>query len=176
MFIREFRHAGLLALIGFSAALTVAASAAPQDHLSRKDQHFMTQAVEGDLSEVKMGQLAQQKGATDSVKQFGKTLEQDHSQHLKEAQQIASQDGISVPSEPSKKQQSTYEKLSQLSGDKFDSAFARDMVKDHKKDISQYRQEAKSGSPLAKFAEQTVPVLEKHLQMAESLTSQRKGK
>jgi putative membrane protein len=45
------------------------------------------------------------------------------------------------------------------------------MVEDHEKDIAKYRKEAKSGSGIADFAKQTVPVLQKHLQAAEDLTS-----
>ena len=45
------------------------------------------------------------------------------------------------------------------------------MVSDHEKDIGKYRKEAESGSSLADFANQSVPVLEKHLQLAQSLSS-----
>lgn len=137
------------------------------------DQRFMTEAIQGDLSEVKMGKLAQEKGQGDNVKQFGKMLEQDHSEHLQKAQQIAGKDGLKAPTEPSAKQQRTYQRLSGLSGSNFDAAFARDMVNDHEKDISKYRKEANSNSDLADFAEQTVPVLEKHLQAAQALTPKR---
>lgn len=134
------------------------------------DQHFMAEAIQGDLSEVKMGQLAQEKGQGDNVKQFGKMLEQDHSEHLQKAQQIADKDGLKAPAEPNAMQQRTYQKLSSLSGRKFDTAFARDMVSDHEKDISKYKKEANSKSDLADFAKQTLPVLQKHLQAAQDLT------
>lgn len=134
------------------------------------DQHFMTQAIQGDFSEVNMGKLAQEKGQGDNVKQFGKMLEQDHSEHLQKAQQIADKSGLKAPTEPNAMQQRTYEKLSGLSGSRFDKAFVRDMITDHKKDISKYKKEANSNSGLADFAKQTVPVLQKHLQAAEALT------
>jgi putative membrane protein len=47
------------------------------------------------------------------------------------------------------------------------------MVTDHKQDISKYEKEAKSKGPLADFAQQTIPTLQKHLQTAESLTGQK---
>ncbi len=49
-------------------------------------------------------------------------------------------------------------------------------VQDHEKDITNYRKEASSSSRLADFAKQTVPVLQKHLQAAEALTSGRDSK
>jgi putative membrane protein len=136
------------------------------------DQRFMTEAIQGDLSEVKMGKLAQEKGQGDNVKQFGKMLEQDHLEHLQKAKKIADKTGLKTPTEPNAKQQRMYQKLGSLSGSKFDTAFARDMVSDHEKDIGKYRKEANSSSDVADFAKQTVPVLQKHLQAAEALTRQ----
>src|SRR3954469_15828935 len=104
------------------------AVAAPKGQSPSKDQHFMAEAIEGDLSEVNMGKLAQQKGQSDQVKQFGQALQQDHGEHLQKAQQLADQSGMKVPSEPNKKQQAVYNKLEGLSGDRFDRAFAQAMV------------------------------------------------
>ncbi|CCD85383.1 conserved protein of unknown function [Bradyrhizobium sp. ORS 285] len=145
------------------------AVAAPKGQSPAKDQHFITEAIEGDLSEVNMGKLAQQKGQSDQVKQFGQALQQDHGEHLQKAQQLASQNGMKVPSEPNKQQQAIYNKLEGMSGDRFDRAFAKAMVSDHEKDIKKYQKEAAANSPLSDFAQQTVPVLQKHLDMAKSL-------
>ncbi len=177
MLITELRPSHWL-VVAAAIALPLSASlAAPKtQQLSRKDQHFMTEAIQGDLSEIKMGQLAQQKGQTDNVKQFGKTLEQDHSENLQQAKRLADQNGLNVPTEPNAMQQKMYQKLSSVPADKFDAAFARDMVRDHEKDIRKFRKEAQSGSGAADFAKQSVPVLEKHLQLAESLTSGRAAK
>src|SRR3954467_2477612 len=145
------------------------AVAAPKGQSPAKDQHFMTEAIEGDLSEVSMGKLAQQKGQSDQVKQFGQALQQDHGEHLQKAQQLASQNGMKVPSEPNKQQKAIYNRLEALPGDRFDQAFAKAMVSDHEKDIKKYQKEAAAKSPLSDFAQQTVPVLQKHLDMAKSL-------
>jgi putative membrane protein len=138
---------------------------------SKADQAFMKEAIEGDMAEVKMGELAQQKGQSQDAKQFGQMLQQDHSQHLQQAQQMAQQLGVTSPSEPNAKQKQAYDRLSKMSGARFDRAFAQDAVKDHKADIAKYQKEAKSKGPLAQFAQQTVPTLQKHLQAAQSLQS-----
>jgi len=140
-----------------------------QQKASKADQSFLKEAIEGDLSEVKMGELAQQKGQSQDVKSFGQMLQQDHGQHLTQAQQQAQQMGMTAPTQPNSKQKAMYDKLSKLSGAQFDKAFAKDMVKDHKEDVAKYQKEAKSKGPLAQFAQQTVPVLQKHLQTAQSL-------
>ncbi len=159
------------AACALSLLVAGAAVAAPKAQSSAKDQRFMTEAIEGDLSEVNMGKLAQQKGGSDQVKQFGQALAQDHGDHLQKAQQLASQNGLQAPSEPNKQQTAIYNRLEGLSGDRFDKAFAQAMVRDHEKDIKKYEKEAAAKSPLSDFAQQTVPVLQKHLDMAKSLSS-----
>jgi len=138
---------------------------------SKADQKFLKDAVEGDLAEVNMGKLAQQNGQSEDVKQFGQMLQTDHGQHLQQAQQMAQQMGVTPPTQPTAKQTKVYDRLSKEHGAKFDKAFAQAMVKDHKQDIAAYEKQAKSKGPLASFAQQTVPTLQKHLQSAEALTN-----
>jgi putative membrane protein len=167
--------ASILAVaIGAAAATTAARAANDQTtQASKADQTFLTDAIEGDLAEVRMGQLAQQKGQSNEARQFGKMLEQDHSQHLQKAKTTAQQMGLSIPVEPNAKQKTMYEQLSKTSGAQFDKEFALHMVDDHKQDIGKYQEEAKSKGPLAAFAQETLPTLQKHLQTAESLTRQK---
>ena len=140
---------------------------------SKADQTFLIEAIEGDLAEINMGKLAQEKGQSREAKQFGQMLEQDHSQHLQKAKDTAQQMGLMPPAEPNAKQKKMYDQLSKLSGPQFDQEFAHHMVTDHKQDITMYEKEAKLKGPLADFAQQTIPTLQKHLQTAESLTGQK---
>lgn len=152
--------------VGNSSALGEAAG----QKAGKADQHFLIEAMQGDMAEINMGKLAQANGSSDGVKQLGKMLGQDHGQHLQQTQQMAQQMGVTAPSEPPAKAHKMHDKLAALTGAKFDKQFAQAMVKDHKKDITKYKKEAKKGGPLADFATQTVPTLEKHLEMAQSLT------
>lgn len=138
---------------------------------TRAQKKFLDEAIEGDRSEVEMGKLAQKNGSADDVKQFGQTLEQDHSQHLQQVVQMAEQMGVTPPKQPNAKQKTLYERLSREHGARFDTAFARAMVSDHKQDIAKYDREAKAKGPLASLAEQTIPTLRKHLQMAEAIAN-----
>ena len=131
---------------------------------------FMKKAIAGNLSEIKVGQLAQQKGATEGVRHFGTVLEQDHSKANQQAMTAASSMGVTPPAEPTPKEQRIYQHLASLSGAKFDKAFVKAMVKDHKKDIADFKKEARSSnSPASNYAKQVLPDLKKHLQLAESL-------
>ena len=136
---------------------------------NKADQKFLMEGMQGDMAEVQLGKLAQQKGQSEDVKQFGQMLEQDHSQHLQQAQQEAQQLGITPPQQVNAKQKATYERMSKLSGAQFDKQLTKHAVADHKKDVAEYQKEAKSKGPLAQFAQQTVPTLQKHLQTAQSI-------
>jgi len=147
-----------------------AAGSTSMHKASKAEQHFIKEAIEGDLSEVKIGKLAQQNGQSEGVKQFGQTLEQDHSANLQKAQSLAQQEGVTPPTQPSAKETRMYDRLSKDQGAKFDKAFAKAMVKDHKQDIAKFDKQAKKNDAIGQFAEQTLPTLHKHLQIAQSLT------
>src|SRR5215813_9767728 len=111
---------------------------------SNKDQTFIKEAIQGNLAEQKLGQLAQQKGQSEAVRSYGSSLEKDHMTANKDAMKAAQSLGVTAPSAPSEKQQSAYNDLSKMSGEKFDDAFVKAMVKDHKKDVKEYEQAAKN--------------------------------
>jgi putative membrane protein len=134
------------------------------------NQAFMKEAIQGDLAEIQMGKLAQEKGASEQVKQFGQRLESDHRAHLEKATPLAQSLGVTPPTEPNAHQKTTYDKLSSLSGPQFDRQFAKNMVKDHRKDIKAFQREGRKAGPAADFAKQTLPTLEEHLKLAKSLS------
>jgi len=152
-----------------SATNSSSAASPGMKKASKSEQHFLKEAIEGDLSEMKVGKLAQQNGESQDVKQFGQTLEQDHSANLQQAQNLAQQDGVTPPTAPSAKQMKIYDRLSKEHGAAFDKAFARAMVKDHKQDIAKFDKQAKKKDAVGQFAQQTLPTLHKHLQMAQSI-------
>lgn len=159
-------------LVGFVATAALASMLAAPLALAAdtKPAAFLQKAIQGNLAEIKVGQLAQQKGASEGVRHFGTVLEQDHSKANSQAMTAASAMGVTPPAEPSHKEQAEYRHLASLSGSQFDRAFVKAMVKDHKKDIAEYKKEAAaSNSQAASYAQQILPNLQKHLQLAESL-------
>ncbi len=140
--------------------------------VDKASQKFMTEVMQGNLAEIQVGKLAQQKGQTEGVRSFGSMLVSDHSAANEKAMSVAQSIGVSPPSEPSKKQKAVYDRLSKLSGESFDHEFAKAMVEDHKNDIREFEKEAKKkNDPAADFANETLPTLRKHLEMAQSLAS-----
>jgi putative membrane protein len=156
-----------LLMAGIVAGLIVSSPSFAQDKAGQK---FLKEAIEGNLAEVQMGQLAQKNGNSDRVRSFGQMLEKDHSAANQKATAAANQMGMSPPDTPNSKQKATYDRMSKLSGDRFDRDFAKHMVADHKKDIKEYEKEAKKNDPAGAYAKETLPTLHKHLETAQSLS------
>ena len=118
-----------------------------------------------------MGELAQQKAQSDSVKQFGQRLATDHKEANQKLEKICDQKGVSKSTELETEHQSMIDHLTSLSGEQFDKAFIKHAVTDHKKDIKKFEKEASEGEDPAirSFASETLPTLREHLKIAQTL-------
>jgi putative membrane protein len=119
-----------------------------------------------------LGKLIAQKGSSAQVRDFGATLAKDHSDGLVQAQQLARQLHLNIRPSMAPEARTERTKLQHLRGTAFDMEVKRYMVHDHEKDLAEFRAQARSGDrPTANFATQTMPVLQKHLEMARSIRS-----
>ena len=156
--------------ISILAAGIIAAAVTTSAFAQGADQKFIKEAIEGNLAEIQMGQLAQQNGQSQGVKDFGQMLETDHSQANTKAQSDAQSLNVTPPNTPNAQQKKEYDKMSKMNGAAFDKAFAQHMAADHKKVIAAFQKETKSkNQTVAAFASETLPTLQKHLQTAQSL-------
>ncbi len=135
------------------------------------DAHFAKEAAQGGMAEVKLGQLAEEKGSNDTVKSFGKRMVDDHSKAGDKLKEVATRESITLPTDISAKDQATYDRLAKLNGTAFDRAYARDMVKDHETDVVAFQREANGGKDdsLRSFASETLPTLQDHLRQAKQM-------
>jgi putative membrane protein len=135
------------------------------------DQKFVKEAAVGGLAEVQLGKLAEQKASSPAVKQFAQRMVQDHSKANDQLKQVAEKEGVAIPSSLDSKHQKRIDKLSKLSGSEFDKAYIKDQLKDHKKDVSEFKDEANHGTKpdVKNFASETLPTLEQHLSMVQAL-------
>jgi putative membrane protein len=138
------------------------------------DTTFVKKAARGGLAEVELGQLAVQKASSEDVKKFGQRMVDDHSKANEQLKQVAAQKNIDLPQNLDAKDKATKARLEKLSGEQFDKAYMKDMLKDHKKDVAEFERESKSGKDAAikSFAEQTLPTLKEHLQEAQRIAPQ----
>ena len=127
--------------------------------LSDKDKTFMKKAAKGGMMEVAMGQIAEQKGQSEDVKSFGKRMVTDHTKANDELKSIASKKGVQLPSK---------EHTTKWTSDK---AYIDMMVKDHEKDLAEFKEEASSGSDadVKKFADDTAKVIQEHLDLVKEI-------
>ena len=137
----------------------------------KSDADFAKEAAQGGEAEVKLGQLAMQNGQSDSVKNFGKKMVDDHIKAGDNLKAAATKSNIDLPAGLSPKDQATYDRLSKLNGSAFDQAYARSMVRDHVQDIAAFRQESASGTDpnIKQFATATLPTLQEHLRDARAM-------
>jgi putative membrane protein len=145
-------------------ALAQESPAAKSSSLSEKDKSFMRKAAKGGMMEVAMGRLAEQNGKSEDVKSFGKRMVTDHSKANDELKSIAEKKGVKLPSkEPSEKWTS-------------DKAYMDMMVKDHEKDLAEFKEEANTGTDpdVKKFAEDTAKMVQEHLDLAKETQSKLK--
>ncbi len=135
------------------------------------DHKFATEAAMGGMMEVELGKVAASKGASDEVRQFGQRMVDDHSKANEELMRVASGKGLTLPTAPDPKHQAEMQKLSALSGEKFDKEYVKMMLKDHKQDVAAFEKEAGGGmdADIKAFAASTLPTLREHLQMIQRI-------
>jgi putative membrane protein len=165
------------AVIGFlaSPALTYSQAAqAQQKEVSQKDLEFAKEAAEGGMMEVELGKLAQQQAQNQEVVQFGQRMVDDHGKANAKLKTVAEQKGIQLPTELPADAQQKYDELQQVSDAEFDKTYMDEMVQDHEKDIAAFEKQAQSGQDpeLRAFAEETLPTLREHLDLAKEAQSQ----
>ena len=150
------------------AVMRPAVAFAADEGMSDKDKKFMKEAALGGMLEVKLGDLASRNGNDQSVKEFGQLMVLDHGAANDQLKALAQSKNVELPADIDSKGQKTFDKLSKESGADFDKAYVKDMIKDHEKDIKEFQKEAKDGKDpdVKKFAEDHVPVLQKHLEHA----------
>src|SRR5213080_2026632 len=150
----------MVASLSFAGlALAQESPAGKSSSLSAKDRTFIHKAAKGGMMEVAMGNLAAQNGQSDDVKSFGKRMVTDHSKANNELKSIASQKGVQLPAKEPKLKWTS------------DKAYIDMMVKDHEKDLAEFKEEASSGSDpdVKKFADDTAKVVQEHLDLAKEI-------
>lgn len=139
--------------------------------------HLINQA------EIKAGHLAQEKGQSQGVKNFGRTLVEDHQAADKKVTSLAEQQHIDLAKPPKskgieelQKNLATMQKtLTNLPANKFDKGFAQHMATAHKDAIDMVERsskEFKDDSPFKALAQGLLPTLREHENIAKGLAEQ----
>lgn len=150
--------------VGFAAAAT-------------PDPSFYKHAAEAGISEVEAGQLAEDKGASQAVKDFGAMMVKDHSAANDKLKAIATAKNITLPTSGSIGQMATKAKLEVLSGNTFDKSYVKGQIKAHQETIALLKKEKASGhDPEAKaFAAEVLPTVQGHLKKITAIAAEMKA-
>jgi len=140
-------------------------------------QSVLSDLHKSNQMEIRMGELAKEKGQSADVRSFGGRLVKDHGEADEKVKTLADKQGIVL--EPTGKLMKAIhnhdiEQLSKKSGKDFDKEFADAMVKDHQKDIAKLEkaQQSLGGTPTGELIGKLLPTLHEHLDAAEKLSSQ----
>lgn len=136
-------------------------------------KEFLQRAYQNNLTAIQLGQLAEQKGQSPQIKEFGQHLVQGHQALNDKITQLASQKNITLEKKLDTPHQMMVDRLSGLSGAEFDKHFINQQVNTHRRDVALYQAAAdKNTDPDVKsFAKSSVPALREHLQMAQTQAS-----
>jgi putative membrane protein len=164
----------LVFLLPVNFAFAASESAKGKEKLTGDDERFVKEAASGGLMEVQLGKIAAGKASNQRVKEFGKRMQQDHGKANDQLKKIAANKGVELPKEPSGEHKRTLNRLTKLTGAEFDREYMEAMVDDHKEDIEKFEKQADKGKDpdVKKFASDNLPILRKHLELAQSTQKQ----
>jgi putative membrane protein len=156
---------------------TVRAADENRGQLASSDYKFAVEATRANTEEITLGQLASQKASNPSVQKFAQRMVQDHTKANQQLAQIISQKAATLPTTTTSSEERETDRLNKLSGVDFDKAYIERMVKDHKKDVKEFQKAADGAKDpdIKAFAQNTLPTLQEHLQMAENAEAEVKG-
>ncbi len=140
---------------------------------SAHDKTFLRKAAEGNMAEIKTAQIALEKGSSPDVKDFAQKMVDDHTKLGEQMKPILEKAGIAEPTKLSPADEALGKKLSALSGDTFDKQYISAMVKDHHKDLSEFKGEESStkNDELKSAVSQGTQVIQEHTTMIDGIAS-----
>src|SRR5688572_10334373 len=135
------------------------------------EQDWIKHAMSGNQFEIQLGQLVSQKAQDPQAKQFAQRLVQDHQKAADQLRQVAQQMNVQASDDLMPAHQAKLQEFQQKDAKQLELALIFDQVGHHTKDVLEYQFVAQNAQnpQLKQFAQQTVPHLRQHLQMAMSI-------
>jgi putative membrane protein len=165
MIVKLLAHAAVTGLL-LSTTVGAAPAAAQQAGLAA-DSSFIQMAGSLGLLQVKLGKMAEKKGSSATVKDFGKRMVAEYSQANQELAAGAKQAAYPAPIMLRQHQQIA-DRFSRMGGSSFDKNYMAEMVNDHDEAVRLFEQESKDGrvASLKQLASRMLPTVQQHLALA----------
>jgi len=141
------------------------------------DSKFMMMAAMSDMNEIGLSNMALQKSSNEDVKKLAQMMVDDHTKASEELKSLAMSKNVTLPTDADAKHKMMMDKMNSMSGMDFDMMYVKAMVKDHEKAVKMFQKESMSGkdADAKAFAAKTLPTLQGHLTMAQSMSGKMKG-
>jgi putative membrane protein len=150
-----------------SAAGVLAPAAAQQPRSLASDSLFIQRASSAGLLQVKLGKLAEKKGTSAAVVEFGKRMVTHYSKANEELKAAAEQAAFPAPVLLRHDQQ-TFDRFNRMSRSSFDKAYMAEMVEQHSEEVRLFQEESAGGrvQSLKQLATRMLPETEQRLSLA----------
>ena len=147
------------------------------DRKSEKDANFLVEAAAINLEEIKLGELAQQKGTLEDTKALGKMMVKEHTAAWNELKALAASKSITIPQVLTEDGQDAYDDLNEETGLDFDKEYAGTMVKGHKSAIRKFENASSNAEDgdIRNWASSMLPGLRTHLEHSEACKEKAKA-
>lgn len=139
--------------------------------LSGDDAKYITESAQGLMSELKLGDMAQQRASDQRVKAFGKQMVAEHGKDMQALTALAKQKQVRLPETMNADQRKEADKLAKLSGKAFDQEYVKYEVKDHREDIKEQQEEVNktADADLKQFAGKELDTVTAHKKKIDAL-------
>ncbi|WP_214072959.1 DUF4142 domain-containing protein [Mucilaginibacter sp. dw_454] len=141
--------------------------------IGKDDVQFVTNMAEACLIEIKIGNMAKQKGKDKRVKNFGAMMVKDLTKGRRKLDTLAKLKKIALPDSISAANEAPINALSQKAGKDFDLAYLDKMSNDYKNAMAQFKHAAKYAyDPQVKaFANHHLMTVQRHLDLIDAIHS-----
>lgn len=136
------------------------------------DRSWINDQLEDGDQEVRLGRLAQERGADADVRAFGAMMVEKHTMAGTELKRIANRHNLPAEDNAARDDDDEFERLSKLSGAEFDRAYLDLMVDEHEDAIDALEEKANDNDEHAdvkEWATRTLPEVRQHLERARTL-------
>lgn len=170
-------YATLLALAVSPLLVTSGASAqsaaTSQSSQAMTAPMFVQMAAMSDMFEVQSSQVALKNSKDGEVRKFAQMMIDDHTKMSSNLKSIVQSANVKaeIPMSLSGEKAKMLEQLSGMSGEKFDAMYWKAQVQAHQEALNLMQSYAMNGdnAALKQFAQQGVPAIQQHLQMAQKM-------
>lgn len=157
---------------------TAGATAAGSVKMSKADSKGIMDMAMVNMAEIEMGKLAVSKSQNPEVKTYAQQMIDDHTKGLAEVQAVAQAKGVTLPTELDTKHKAMSNRLSKLSGEKFDREYMKvGGVASHKEAhaLLKKNEKAAKDSDVKALATKMMPTVEQHLKAAQQMPTAKAG-